>query len=214
MGQVHFLRRNPGLTDDVHLGFAVGDLAINESTGAQWVLQSEGGGWIQLPGGGAGATGATGPTGDTGGTGATGATGAPGSGLLQKAGPVTVSSADILAGTTTPITIVPTPGPNKVNIVVRSFYNPVQGGILYSGGGDWGLFYGSKTGALADSGDWSLNTDANGVGWNGFNSIIMDLPNPNSRWTDQPIVYTGITPLTAGNGTMKITVFYVTVDVT
>ena len=96
---------------------------------------------------------------------------------------VTISSAEILAGLTTPITIVAAPGAGKVIQPVLSFYSLQFGTVAYTNStGFSGLFYTDKSDQQADAGDHGILLET-------ASGVLNQTPNINtvlpSRWSRQ-----------------------------
>jgi hypothetical protein len=124
---------------------------------------------------------------------------------------VSLTSVQLLGLGTSPVLILAAPGAGKVTVVLNTIYEYTFGSVAYTyAGGGGGLFYGSSIeGATADNGDSSL---LNGT----VNQIIItaggDTSNVNatSAVANQPLYYATNGNPTLGNGTLKITVYYLT----
>jgi len=127
---------------------------------------------------------------------------------------VTVTSAQILALFTTPVELVPTPGPDRVVIgldaviLLRAGVVPYTdgGGLLVVGHGQAAI----KEVTLTSAGFWDSAMDAlahaafeTAINW----GVVSDLE-------DKPLVISNDTANpTLGTGTLEVTIFYVVVDV-
>jgi hypothetical protein len=209
---------------------AAGPAGAKGATGAAGATGATGAAGATGPSGPAGATGAAGPTGAPGATGVagavgptgpagapgapglnglSGATGAPGAtgpagGLLLMT-TTTLTDAQVQALGTTPVQVVPSPGPGKVILPMAmgmyvpgvstysanlSFY--MAGQDLY----DWGSALSPGTGYLAPS--------ANG----NFFSTQGGIFGANASWTGQPLNVQTTSVIGSGSGVV-ITVWYI-----
>jgi hypothetical protein len=178
--------------------------------------------------GGTGSVGATGPTGPAGGdsvvpgptgptgpagaastvTGPTGPTG-PASTVVRQVA-VSLSSADILALNTTPVTIVPAPGVGFWIKPIMVVFNVSTGSTLYSGGTSANLYYTNSSGSSIGTAVTTAFTG--GVG----NTTKMQLFTLNTSVTyatpslldNAPLVITATTAFTTGNGTAVVVIDY------
>lgn len=123
-----------------------------------------------------------------------------------------ISSAQILAGLVTPVSILPAPGAGKVYNVMRSFYSYEFNTIAYQnvGGVGGGLYYGTPAQLnTADGGDSLVPTLA-ASGFAAPSNFVTVLA---AAANNAPLVYglaadTGASAYTLGNGTMTLTVDY------
>lgn len=121
---------------------------------------------------------------------------------------VALTSAQILAASVTPVQVIAAPGAGKLISIVETIYSFTAVSARYLGGTSSGLYYGSSTANPADAGDNTVpGSSVSTVTWSGF--VSDNLP-ATSAIENQGVYYTGLAAYTAGNGTMKITVLYVT----
>lgn len=126
---------------------------------------------------------------------------------------MTLSSADLLALSVTPIEVLPTPGPGKALVVVQSLYISTFGTTPYTGGTDAGLYFGDPAnGQLADGGTGTgLTQSSNYSIWGGSlypgegdyagspENLAINVGAPTSA-------------LVGGDGSVDLVVVYVTVN--
>jgi hypothetical protein len=125
---------------------------------------------------------------------------------------VQLTSAQILAINTTPVIIVPTPGPGKIICFVHGFINTKPGTILYNSPGGHFVFVLNTLSQLAsttmnDSMIGNSNEEVNFATAQNQNSPAL----LSSTASNQPLCLTDDTGNpTTGNGTMIVTVqFYI-----
>jgi len=134
-----------------------------------------------------------------------------GGGVLQST-TVTLSSAQILAASVSPPTIIVQPGVGQSIQVMLTIYNYIFGTVPYTSGDGFisQLQYGAS-GTIADTGDGNiLEFSANGVA-QATSDVNSGL---SSSFENQPIVWVANQPYLGGDGTLTITVFYLVVPVT
>jgi hypothetical protein len=137
------------------------------------------------------------------------ANGSGGSGGLQTTGPISITSAQLLAIGVTPVTLIAAPGSGKAIRIMSVGTELKYGTTAYTDTGNVGLFYGSGTGPQADDAGASvqqvLTQSENSYG------VALSFPlGATTAFNNQPIVLadTGGT-LTLGNGSAVITIDYV-----
>jgi hypothetical protein len=159
--------------------------------------------------GATGPTGATGATGATGPTGATGATGAPGADADTVKVTGNISSAQILALSGSPVSLVAAPGALKAIVLITSAVKFIHGSTQYAGGSQMGLYIGtSLMYNVLSSSFVNLANDA---------MQIQTSLNPgaaNSGLFENLALFLKIAGAnhTTGNGTMKYSITYRVVD--
>lgn len=128
---------------------------------------------------------------------------------------VTLSSAQVLAIFTTPITVVAAPGAGLMVLPTAALFNYTFVSTAYTdGGGSLFLYYGSNAGtaatsSMATSGFWTLTHSAatQSTIINHSNAAVTALAN-------QPLVLQQNTANpTLGNGTLTVTVAYAVVPI-
>ena len=128
--------------------------------------------------------------------------------ILLNTGSVAISSAELLALSSTTQTIIPAPGPGLINVVNQAIYELEPGTTAYVASGTNGLVY-TTNGTLADvppaNAFWQGTTKTVRVTVGPTGSI------PTGNGDDQAIGLVG--NLTTGNGTLNLTVHYSTVSV-
>ena len=153
--------------------------------------------------------GATGATGATGPTGATGATGAPGADADTVKVTGNISSAQILALSGSPVSLVAAPGALKAIVLITSAVKFIHGSTQYAGGSQMGLYIGtSLMYNVLSSSFVNLANDA---------MQIQTSLNPgaaNSGLFENLALFLKIAGAnhTTGNGTMKYSITYRVVD--
>jgi hypothetical protein len=137
----------------------------------------------------------------------------PGGGIQSAT--VTLSSAQLLALNSSPVTIVAAPGAGKI-IAPVALCMRNSGGTAYddsASSNSTGLYYNAYTGAAAvdDSGISSLATQAVGSAQAVSTSLQQNIY-PLADIADQPIVaYSPVGNMTTGNGTITVTMYYLTI---
>lgn len=146
-----------------------------------------------------------GPTGATGDTGPTGPTGPAGSGGPQTA-QVELSSADLLVLSVIPVLIVPAPGAGNVLSLVSVMYDFTFGTTAYMGSDNAGLYYGPTTDTAVDTG---FLAGATAISFIIVEPAVIGGGVPESL--DNIAFYLCVaSPLTLGDGTLKVTANYLT----
>jgi hypothetical protein len=138
-----------------------------------------------------------------------------GGGVTVNSATVSLTSAQIKAAGGSPVTIFAAPGAGKMTQILFTIYEYtfLTAAYVYPGS-LCALYYGASGtngGAAADNNDGSVLT--NTVNTTNTASYQQTAGNPTSLQANQPLVYTtndNSNP-TTGSGTLKITVFYVTV---
>ena len=137
---------------------------------------------------------------------------APAGGAVQSV-TVSLSSAQLLALNTSPVTIVPAPGAGSYILVLVTSYELIYGSSPYSLAGDPpGLAYGGNAIYPADQG-WNVSS------FTGSSSSVAFVAGPGSigfvptsNVSNQPVkLVADIGNPTSGNSTGKVTVLYATV---
>ena len=137
---------------------------------------------------------------------------APAGGAVQSV-TVSLSSAQLLALNTSPVTIVPAPGAGSYILVLVTSYELIYGSSPYSLAGDPpGLAYGGNATYPADEG-WNVSS------FTGSSSSVAFVTGPGSigfvptsNVSNQPVkLVADIGNPTSGNSTGKVTVLYATV---
>jgi hypothetical protein len=138
---------------------------------------------------------------------------APGGGAVQSV-TVSLSSAQLLALNTSPVTIIPAPGAGSYILILVTSYELIYGSSPYSIAGDPpGLCYGGHATYPADEGGWNVSS------FTGSSNSVAFVVGPGSlgfvatsNVSNQPVkLVADIGNPTGGNGTGKITVLYTTV---
>ncbi len=137
----------------------------------------------------------------------------------------TLSSAELKALHTTPITIIKAPGTNKVISIRNFYYIYLYGTTQYTDSGDTSLYYGtpSNTALAVDAGilgfllENTENSYAAGTataGLAGQGTFSNPFQGVSSLFVNQPIVAGNDEgSLTVGDGTVKIVIYYIINDV-
>ena len=134
----------------------------------------------------------------------------PSSGGIQSA-QVSLTTAQLLALGGSPVQILAAPGAGKMTLILNTVYEYTfaSAAFAYAGGGA-ALFYGNSTGgALADNGDSSIlagTANQITITAGGDTSGV----NVTSAVANQPIYYAVNGDPTLGDGTLKITIYYLT----
>ena len=134
--------------------------------------------------------------------------------LFVQSVTVSLSSAQLLALNTTPVTIVPAPGVGKYTLVLGASYELIYGSAAYSNLDTPGLFYGSVNFSIAyviDAGNAPgvFGQSGNAVG-RGVVNLSEGAVSPRSVVENTAVVFGDDEAWTNGDGTGSITVFYVT----
>lgn len=120
---------------------------------------------------------------------------------------VALTSAQILAASATPVTIIPAPGAGQVIVVTSVTYNLVAG-TQYAVGTAGGLYYGISSGQAIDThGVTTFNSAASSVAI--YLPLVANTALANV--VNLAVVFTATAAFTTGTGTGSINVDYITV---
>lgn len=210
----------PAVPGAINISSLTGEEIVQLQSGGQSTAQTTTQDIANL-GGGGGGTGPTGPTGSgaTGPAGATGPTGSGGGGssVVLSTGKISLTSAQLLALFSDPVTIIPAPGAGKMIQVVAAIYELIYGSTTYEGSdGTQGLYY--ETGESQNAAD-NFGSQSNNLFQNTANAVassfglvsVYDTAGivPTEDVENQPVVLSSTSAdMTTGNGTGAITVIY------
>jgi hypothetical protein len=129
---------------------------------------------------------------------------------VHSTGKISLTTAQLLSLNTSPVTIIPAPGPGKCIMVILSVYELIFGTtpfVLNNGDQGPGLYYGSTSGYTAD------NASGNGAFSGSSNTISTGndvySPLPTSGFENLPIILgSSFANMTGGDGTGTINVLY------
>jgi hypothetical protein len=120
---------------------------------------------------------------------------------------VFLTSAEILNLTVAPVIILPPPLANETLVFIAGQYFLTFGTIAYVQPQPLVLAYNNLLGTYIDTGDASMMTATNDVAVQS-GPVTGNLVNAPNLPAGQAIVLTTAAPLTSGNGTVTVSVFY------
>lgn len=119
-----------------------------------------------------------------------------------------LTSAQLLALNTTPQQLVQAPGPNLHIQVLSYSYDLEYGTATYADTGSTGLYYGSSSGLAINT---TFSTVATQTASDVAYGPVTEAHAAIASFSNQPVVLTGSANMTTGDGTMSVTVTYITV---
>ena len=125
---------------------------------------------------------------------------------LTQTATISLTSAELLALNTTPVTIVPAPGSGNI-VVIESIITTLDyGSTTYADSGtNTGLYYTNSSGLAIDSTLYNCFTAAASEIKSSFAPSLL---HAQSGLLNAPVVLTGSANMTTGNGAGKVTVTY------